>query len=69
MSLGLEARTSKYQDSVSKFQVSTCGSGVPEQEKDRDLLSQEQSKEPASGFEDLDLVWVSVVWIKTGFKN
>lgn len=66
MCLGLEASTSKYQDSGSKFQVSTCGSGVPEeQERDRDLLSQEQSEEPASGFKDPDLVWVPVVWVKT----
>lgn len=69
MCLGLESRTSKYQDSGSKFQVSTCGSGVLEQERDRCLLSQEQSKEQASGFKDLDLVWVSVVWVKSGVQK
>lgn len=61
--LGLEARTSKYQDSGSKFQVSTCGSVVRQQERDRDLLSQKESKEAASGFKDLVLVWVPVVWV------
>lgn len=69
MCLGLEARTSKYQDSGSKFQVSTCGSVVPEQERDRDLLSRKESKEAASGFKDLDLVWVPVVWVKTGVQK
>lgn len=65
MCLGLEASTTKYQDSGSKFQVGTCGYGVPEQERDRDLLSQKESKEAASGFKDLDLV----VWVKTGVQK
>lgn len=65
MCLGLEASTTKYQDSGSKFQVGTCGYGVPEQERDRDLLSQKESKEAASGFKDLDLV----IWVKTGVQK
>lgn len=65
MCLGLEASTTKYQDSGSKLQVGTCGYEVPEQERDRDLLSQKESKEAASGFKDLDLV----VWVKTGVQK
>lgn len=69
MWLGLEARASKYQDSGSKFQVSTCGSGVREQKRDRDLLSRDHSKVPASGFKDPDLGWVPVVCVKTGVQK